>query len=50
MAGSYKHCCYKDGSFRNDESFTDLIENLSDACEMMHWMIDYEAFYESLHK
>jgi hypothetical protein len=44
MAGSYKHCCKADGSFRNDGSFTDLIENLGDAweaCEMMHWMINF---------
>jgi len=45
MAGSYKHCCKADGSFR-DENFTDMIENLGDAqeaCEEMHWMISYLA-------
>lgn len=43
MAGSYKHCCKEDGTFIG-EDFTEMIENLSDAyeaCEMMHWMIDY---------
>lgn len=37
MAGSYKHCCNDDGSFRFD-----LIENMGDAhetCEEMHGMI-----------
>ena len=45
MAGSYKHCTNEDGSFRS-EDFTDLIENLGDAyeaCEEMHWMINYLA-------
>ncbi len=45
MAGSYKHCCKDDGSF-NDDDFTSMIENLGDAweaCEEMHWMINYLA-------
>lgn len=39
MAGSYRHCRAKDGSFRFN-----LIENLGDAeeaCEMMYYMIDW---------
>ena len=42
MAGSYRSCCKEDGTF-DDEGFTEVIENLSDAheaCEMMHWMIN----------
>jgi len=45
MAGSYRHCCTEDGSF-NEEDFTNMIENLGDAheaCEMMHYMINYLA-------
>lgn len=45
MAGSYSHCTEDDGSFKG-EGFTDMIENLGDAyeaCEMMHWMINYLA-------
>lgn len=41
MAGSYRHCTKKDGSFIG-EDFTGMIENLGDAweaCEMMHHMI-----------
>lgn len=65
MAGSYKHCTNKDGSFRADD-FTDSIENLGDAweaCEEMHFMINFlangdhgriaealEAFYASKHQ
>lgn len=46
MAGSYKHCTKKDGSFVASEDFTSMIENLSDAyeaCEMMHFMIGFLA-------
>ncbi len=49
MAGSYKHCCNEDGSFREDD-FADMIENLGDAheaCEQMHWMIQYLAGHDS---
>ncbi len=45
MAGSYDMVTKDNGMF-NDENFTELIENLGDAheaCEMMHWMIDYLA-------
>ena len=51
MAGSYNHCCKDDGTFigydeDDDDAFTDMIENLGDAyeaCEEMHWMINYLA-------
>lgn len=39
MAGSYQHCCNDDGSFTFD-----LLDNMGDAheaCDEMHWMIDY---------
>ena len=43
MAGSYRHVCNEDGSFRTND-FNDMIENLGDAyeaCEEMHFMISY---------
>lgn len=45
MAGSYKHCTNRKGNFRTHD-FHELIENLRDAyeaCEEMHWMINYLA-------
>jgi hypothetical protein len=33
MAGSFRHMTTKHGKLRNNESFTDLIENLGDAYE-----------------
>lgn len=45
MAGSYEHCCNDDGSYIGG-GFTGMIENLGDAeeaCEEMHWMINYLA-------
>lgn len=46
MAGSYKHCSNEDGTFRDNESFANQIENLGDAyeaCEEMHFMIEFLA-------
>jgi len=45
MAGSYQHCTNADGSFIG-ERFATMIENLGDAheaCEEMHWMINFLA-------
>ncbi len=45
MAGSYRHVTKDDGTF-DSEDFTNMIENLGDAheaCEMMHFMIQYLA-------
>ena len=45
MAGSYDHVTHDDGSFRRDpDDFSNMIENIGDAfeaCEQMHWMINY---------
>lgn len=50
MAGSYRHATTKNGKLRNNETFTDMVENLGDAYEtveemygMIWWLADGNA-------
>lgn len=46
MAGSYQHVTNDDGTFRGDDRFYGMIENLGDAYEAiehMHFMIRHLA-------